>query len=201
MTITIAPLHPADVPQLVALHRRAFPSFFLSELGPAFLTEFYRGFLTDPTSVTAVARDDRGDVVGGVVGTTSPAGFFARLLRRRLVGFALASGGAAMSDPRRTPRLVRGIGYRGGAGGAVAGALLSSICVDPGQQGQGLGQRLVSAWCETARSRGARRAFLTTDAVDNDATNAFYARAGWGLAEGFTTPEGRAMNRYEKELS
>ena len=90
MTVTIAPLHPADVPQLVALHRRAFPSFFLSDLGPAFLTEFYRGFLTDPTSVTAVARDDRGDVVGGVVGTTAPAGFFARLLRRRLVGFALA---------------------------------------------------------------------------------------------------------------
>lgn len=200
MSISIAPLHPADVDQLVDLHRRAFPKFFLSQLGPAFLTQFYRGFLTDPTSITAVARDDSGRVVGGVVGTTSPAGFFGRLLRRRMAGFVLASAQAAIADPRRTPRLLRGVAYRGQAGIAVDGALLSSICVDPALQGHGVGRTLITAWSHTARSRGADLAFLTTDAHDNDATNAFYLQSGWRCADTFTTAEGRMMNRYEKEL-
>lgn len=200
MTLAIEPLHPADVEAMVRLHRQAFPSFFLSELGPAFLTQFYRGFLTDPTSVTAVARDDHGRVVGGVVGTTAPAGFFRRLLVRRLPGFALASAQAAVADPRRIPRLLRGVTCRGEADAKIDGALLSSICVDPVAQGSGVGRQIIDRWCAEARSRGAHRAFLTTDADDNDAVNDFYNRAGWQHTHTFTTPEGRRMNRYEKEL-
>lgn len=200
MTLAVEPLHPADVEAIVRLHRQAFPSFFLSELGPAFLTQFYRGFLTDPTSVTAVARDDQGRVVGGVVGTTAPAGFFHRLLVRRLPGFALASAQAAVADPRRIPRLLRGAAYRGEAGATLDGALLSSICVDPIAQGSGVGRQIIDRWCAQARSRGAHRAFLTTDADGNDAVNVFYNRAGWHHTHTFTTPEGRRMNRYEKEF-
>ncbi|WP_420174345.1 GNAT family N-acetyltransferase [Luteococcus sp. OSA5] len=199
MTTTTA-LHAADIDDVVALHRRAFPDFFLSQLGPNFLAQFYKGFLTDPTSVTVVAHGEDGRVLGAVVGTTQPAGFFSRLLKRRLVGFAAASAQAAIQDPKRIPRLARGILYRGEAGDRVEGALLSSICVDPDTQGSGVGRALIDAWCEAARLRGARHAFLTTDAKNNEATNGFYQSNGWELTKEFSTPEGRAMNRYEKDL-
>ncbi|MEL4506379.1 GNAT family N-acetyltransferase [Luteococcus sp. H138] len=199
MTATAA-LHAADIEQIVALHRRAFPDFFLSQLGPNFLTQFYKGFLTDPTSVTVVAHGDDGRVLGAVVGTTQPSGFFSRLLKRRLPGFLLASAQAAIQDPKRAPRLARGVLYRGEAGERVEGALLSSICVDPATQGAGVGRILLDAWEAAARLRGAKHAFLTTDANDNDATNGFYLRNGWTLTKEFSTPEGRAMNRYEKDL-
>lgn len=197
---TLAALHPADVDAVVRLHRKAFPSFFLSTLGPGFLTQFYKGFLTDPTAVTVVARDEAGRVVGSVVGTTEPAGFFRRLLGRRFAGFAMASARAILAEPARARRLLRGLTYRGEAGDRVDGALLSSICVDPDLQGGGVGRQLIEQWCDTALSRGARRAFLTTDAEDNEGVNAFYVRRGWTLASSFATPEGRKMNRYEKEL-
>ncbi|MEL4359214.1 MULTISPECIES: GNAT family N-acetyltransferase [unclassified Luteococcus] len=197
---TTAALHPADIESVVELHRRAFPDFFLSQLGPNFLAQFYKGFLTDPTAVTVVAHDEAGKVLGAVVGTTQPAGFFSRLLKRRLLGFVGASAQAAAQDPKRIPRLARGVLYRGEAGERVEGALLSSICVDPATQGSGVGKLLIEAWCAEARMRGAQRAFLTTDAADNEATNGFYQRNGWTLTKEFSTPEGRAMNRYEKEL-
>lgn len=201
MSLTIAPLHPADVDEAVSLHQRAFPEFFLSQLGTGFLRQFYSGFLTDPTAVTTVARDEQGRIVGTVVGTTHPSGFFGRLLRRRLGGFALASASAALRSPRVVPRLVKGITYRGEAGERVDGALLSSICVAPDAQGAGVGRQIIEAWCDSARERGATRAFLTTDALDNHAVNAFYTRRGWECTATFSTDQGRSMNRYEKELA
>lgn len=196
----LGPLEPSDVRQLARLHARAFPAFFLSTLGEPFLTQFYRGFLKDPTAVTVVARDEAGKVQGAVVGTVEPAGFFGRLLRRRLLGFAAASARAAVRRPTSVPRLLRAVSYRGDAPSGDEGALLSSICVDPDRQSSGLGGRLLGAWEDRAAASGAQTAFLTTDAERNEAVNAFYRGRGWVLADSYRTPEGRSMNRYTKRL-
>ena len=37
---------------------------------------------------------------------------------------------------------------------------------------------------------------LETDAVDNEAANAFYQKNGFVLSDVFTTSEGRVMNKY-----
>ena len=197
---TIAPLEAGDVEAIAALHKRAFPTFFLSSLGERFLVQFYRGFLSDPTAVTVVARSVDGVPVGAVVGTTEPSGFFLRLLRRRWLGFALASAAAVLRRPAAAPRLLNAVRYRGEAGSRVEGALLSSVCVDPGLQGQGVGRDLLAAWEGRAAQQGASAAYLTTDADDNDAVNAFYRARGWHLADTFATAQGRRMNRYEKRL-
>lgn len=192
-----ASLRPADVPALARLHRTAFPGFFLSNLGEPFLREFYRGFLGDPTAVTVVMRNDTGIIVGCAVGTTEPTGFFSRLLRRRWLGFILASIRATLRRPSAIVRLARAIAYRG-AKGAGEGALLSSICVAP--EARGAGPNLLAGWEARASRLGARRAYLTTDAYDNETVNRFYARNGWVVAERFETREGRCMHRYTKEL-
>lgn len=189
-------LQPADVTSLVAVHRRAFPGFFLSTLGPGFLGEFYRGFLDDPSAVTAVVVDEAGRCRGGVVGTTTPEGYFGRLVRRRWHRFAMGSFVAALRDPRVAPRLARALWYRGDVPATGGGALLSSICMDPELQGYGLGQRLIEAWKGQVTRAGVGSAFLTTDTADNDDTHRFYQRNGWHVDGEFTTPEGRRMTRY-----
>ncbi|MCK6095142.1 GNAT family N-acetyltransferase [Micrococcus sp. EYE_162] len=196
-------LRRRHIPQVAALHRAAFPDFFLSQLGEGFLREFYAGFLEDPDAVTAVVEDGAGHVVAAAVGSTSPAGFFRRLLRRRWAGFAYQSAKAALRAPRRAPRLLRAVGYRGGAPGVddPDGALLSSVFVAPGRQGAGVGRLVLEGWTRRASGLGADRAFLTTDASGNDAVNAFYQRAGWSLDTTYTTPEGRPMNRYITDLA
>ncbi|GAA1432553.1 hypothetical protein GCM10009616_22290 [Microlunatus lacustris] len=198
--ITLGALQPADVRPLARLHRRAFPDFFLSTLGEPFLVEFYRGFLHDDTAVAVVARGPEGAVLGAAVGTLRPVDFFPRLLRRRWPGFVWASLRAVLSQPSATPRLLGAVRYRGGADGHGSGALLSSICVDPGHRTRGLGGQLVKAWARRAGAAGASTAFLNTDAEGNDAVNAFYRKNGWVPSQHFTTPLGRAMIRYSLEL-
>ncbi|MFC6705745.1 GNAT family N-acetyltransferase [Flexivirga alba] len=200
MRVEIGPLQTTDVEAAARLHELAFPTFFLSSLGQPFLRQFYRGFLADPTAVAVVARDGSGMILGTVVGTTEPDGYFSRLLRRQVVGFVNASVRASLRSPRAVPRLLRAARYRGSADEGVDGALLSSICVSPDAQGAGVGRRLVAAWEQRAAGLGARAAYLSTDAVDNEPVNAFYQRCGWRMGAPYTTAEGRTMNLYTKEL-
>lgn len=197
----LSALTAPDVIELARLHRRAFPGFFLSALGEPFLVQFYRGFLDDQSAVTVVARSSSGRLLGAVVGTTEPAGYFRRLLRRRWVGFAMAGGRAIVVRPSAAPRLCRAVMYRGDSPANQSGALLSSICVDPSLQAQGVGNQLIEAWTSRARELGASMAFLTTDAVDNDGPNRFYQEQGWMLTDTYRTREGRPMNRYCTSLA
>ena len=195
MSAAVRPLRREDVGRCAAVHREAFPGFFLSELGEPFLRQFYRFFVDAPDAVSAVATEQDGRVVGVVVGTTAPRGFFRRMLVRRWWAFALASLGAVRQRPRRLRRLLRAVRYRGGTPVEVSGALLSSICVEPGAR-PATGRALLDAFVRAIEERGVRSAYLTTDADDNDRVNGFYTAAGWRLAGTFSTPEGRRMNCY-----
>lgn len=193
--VVVRELRESDVRECADLHVRSFPGFFLSQLGPRFLQEFYRGFLGEPSAITAVARTPEGTLLGTVVGSTQPAGFFSRLLRRRLLGFVLASLVAVLRRPTATPRLLKAVFYRGQVPIEAEGALLSSICVEPRSQSTGTGSRLIKEFERAAHAAG-MGAYLVTDRDDNEAANAFYRRNGWHLAGQYETPEGRRMNCY-----
>ncbi|MDO5500413.1 MAG: GNAT family N-acetyltransferase [Propionibacteriaceae bacterium] len=193
-------IKPADAQHLARIHRRAFPGFFLAKLGEPFLVQFYRGFVAEPTSVVSVYRDEDGAPIGVAVGTTNPDGFFRQLLRRRFWGFVGASIQATIKDPKVAPRLLGAVRYRGDNPPGREGALLSSICVDPAHEGTGVGRAVLEDWARAARESGCEFAFLTTDAVGNDAVNAWYARGGWTLSDQFVAHGGRRMNRYQRDL-
>lgn len=197
---TLDRLTPSDIAAVARLHRDAFPGFFLTQLGGPFLRQFYRGHIGDPTAVAVVLRDASGRPLGCVVGTTEPRGFYSRLVRRQWHGFAAAAVRAVVTRPSALPRLLKAVGYRGGAESKDLGALLSSICLAPDLQGAGHGARLLRAWEASAFGCGAKHAYLDTDAVGNESVNLFYSRQGWELLSTFSTPEGRQMNRYVKEL-
>lgn len=200
--VTLTGMRRTDVAELARIHERAFTGFFLTRLGQPFLREFYRGYLTDGSAVTVVARLANGRPVGVAVGTVEPEGFYARLLRRRGLAFALAGARGALAHPTVVaPRLLAAVRYRGDAPEGSGGALFASMCVSPAMAGAGIGGRLSTAWSAAAAGRGATRAYLTTDAVGNDAVNRHHRAHGWTVESEFITAAGRRMYRYTRDLT
>jgi ribosomal protein S18 acetylase RimI-like enzyme len=191
----------ADVGKVVEVHLRSFPGFFLTFLGAAFLRQLYAGIVEDPSGIAIVAESGSSPVVGFVAGTVQPSGFYRRLIANRLFGFARASFVPLVRKPAILPRLVRALAMPGKVAAAGEGALLMSLAVAPDVQGAGIGPRLSGAFVSEAAARGARRVFLTTDKIGNDAVNLFYQRQGFRITRTLTTPEGREMNEYEIDLN
>jgi ribosomal protein S18 acetylase RimI-like enzyme len=187
-----------DVPRAVRVHVAAFPGFFLSFLGPRFLRLFY-GEAVLLREVVLVADLD-GAVVGLVMGSTHPGRFFKALLRRRLLGFALAAAPAVLRRPSVALRVARALFKPSQAAKVEGTATLMSIAVGPEAQGLGAGKALVLAFIDEAARRGAVKVDLTTDKVDNERTNAFYRALGFRVAREIVTPEQRTLNEYELDL-
>jgi len=186
------------VEQIVKIHMKAFPNFFLTFLGPRFLKEFYASFVNNPAGIGLVGVDKKSGAVSGfIVGPTKPQGYFKQLLIRRWWAFCLASIEALIQKPSVAPRLWRALYYRGDTPQHISSfALLSSIAVSPAVQSTGLGRKLVTAFITEVKQRGGDGIFLTTDAENNAGVNRFYQKLGFHLEASFQTLEGRKMNRY-----
>lgn len=191
-------LHLHDI---VAIHLLAFKGFFLESLGSHFLKELYRGFISDSSGVCLVVIDGT-RVVGFVAGTTQPEEFYQRLLRRRWYAFLLAGATSMALHPIRVgKKFLTALHYRGEKPTDVPNAaLLSSIGVAPSGMGKGIGRILVQAFCERAKTSGARSVFLTTDRDKNDAVNEFYRSNGFDLHGTFLKERSRWMNLYVRLL-
>ncbi len=207
----IRPMTMAHIDQVVSVHLRSFPGFFLSFLGPQFLRLYYESIVDYPDAAGYVCvEDDR--VIGFVCGTVSPSRFYSYLLRTRWLRFALAALSAVFRNPSIVPRLVRAWVYPRQASeredsysddapsGVPVSATLTSIGVDPSHQYRGVGSELVAAFLENMRARGVTSVHLTTDQQDNEQASAFYQRQGFRCLSTYTTPEGRVMNEFVVEL-
>lgn len=192
----IVAMERQHVDTVVAVHLSSFPGFFLSFLGPRFLSLYYAGVCTAPEGIAFVYLNDAGIPAGFVAGTSNPRGFYSRLLKRDWLKFSFASLGAVLRKPAIIPRVARALTHPGEnpVGGEVAG--LFSIGVLPELQGSGAGKKLVEAFLDAARERGCKRVFLTTDRDNNDAVNGFYERLGFTVEKQYVTPEGRRMNEF-----
>lgn len=203
--IQIRPAQAGDVAHMIDVHRQAFPGFFLTMMGPRFLHLMYSGFLSHPTgiSLVACARDKPSELLGFVVGTTHPQGFFSQLLKQRWFAFGLAALWPLMRRPSLVfVKLWSALFYRGESlPDQSDAALLSSLGVIPALQGQRIGQQLVNAFLAHAQSAGATAVYLTTDQSDNAKANQFYCRLGFEPAGTCKRPHGRILNRYLIKLS
>jgi ribosomal protein S18 acetylase RimI-like enzyme len=189
-----------DLSAVVELHVRAFPHFFLSFLGPAFLRELYSAILADVDGIAVVCGSGTA-VLGFVAGTSKPGQFYWRLLRERWWRFASSSVIPLMKQPRIAPRLLRALSSPQTTEKQCGGAcLLMSLAVHPEAQGTGLGRKLICAFLAEARRRGTTEVRLTTDALANDAVNRFYRDVGFRVDRQLMTPEGRLMNEYRISL-
>lgn len=199
LPITITPMRDAHVSDVVNVHLASFRGFFLTELGPAFLRAYYRGAVRDP-SATALVAMSGGRVVGFVVGSGEPGGFYGRLLRRGWLRFGVAALPAVLRRPAVVGRVLRAVRKPAQAATPAGVAGLYSLAVSPDGQGRGVGGALVERFCAELDDAGSERVRLETDASGNDAVNAFYRAHGFDQAREYTTPEGRRMLEYERDL-
>jgi len=188
----------SDIEAIAAVHDAAFPGFFLTRMGLAFLCGYYRLVLDYPGGILIVSERDFA-IDGFVAGFADPAGFYAFMVRerRRLYGPALA---AVLRRPALLPRVLanrrRVVSVVHPAGPDCCE--LSSIGVQPDSAGRGRGKILIDHFCAEALRRGCGRVVLTTDAIDNDSVNDFYLRCGFTLVRTFSAGGRRAMNEYAR---
>jgi len=189
-----------DIRDIVEIHLESFQGFFLSFLGPRFLSLYYLSICSTPEGIGFVYLNSAGKPVGFVAGSSNPRGFYSRLLKRDWLRFSFASLGAILKKPWVIRRLFRALLHPSGnpIGDEVAG--LFSIGTLPELQGTGIGKKLVQSFLDEARRRGCKKVFLTTDRDRNDIVNTFYQRLGFHIERQYETPEGRRMSEYWIEL-
>jgi ribosomal protein S18 acetylase RimI-like enzyme len=186
------------------MHMRAFPGFFLTSLGPRFLTCLYSNYLLSDRCICLVAEEQNtSNLTGFAFGVCDPKLFYPHLRRTQWYRFVLASIPGLIHNPYPVMRrLASALRYRGDATpDCKADVLLSSIAVDPAFSRSGQGKALIQNFCVVASTRGGHAVFLVTDRDQNEQVNRFYHRSGFLLDATFKRSDGRWMNRYVKHLS
>lgn len=191
------PSRAEDLEAIVRIHLLAFPEFFMTRMGSAFVRRYYESLATYPGSIVLTARVD-GEVIGFVAGFGSPARFYAHY-RSRKVRMIRPILSAILSRPRLIPEILRNLRRVSHVAAEDSEVELSSLAVLPAFSSRGVGQSLLEAFTRAARDRGYRSVFLITDARDNDAVNRFYRKRGFTLGGQFNRGK-RALNRLRLAL-
>lgn len=200
MKLVLRPAEHSDLCAIADVHQQAFPRFFLTRMGPGFLSAYYRLVLDYPGGILFVVDTGAG-IEGFVAGFVDPSTFYVYMagMKRRLFWSALT---ALLRRPALLPRALYNRRKVELSRGTAKPHLseLSSIAVLPGAAGRGHGAKLVGVFCEEARRRGCVQVVLATDADDNEAVNAFYLRCGFTLERTELSGRSRRMNTYVQHL-
>lgn len=196
--LTIRKLHTAEpktVAALAELHRRAFPGFFLTQLGLPFLRTLYACYLKDPESGVLLAEED-GEMRGFLAYSKDYSGFYKNLIRRHLIEFGFCALLAAVRHPSFTKRLLGAFKKSDSVAKTERYVELSSICVEPSASKQGIGSKLIERLKAEVDFSTYAYINLETDRDGNEGANRFYLKNGFVLAREYCTAEGRWMNEY-----
>lgn len=196
--ITIRELNnpsPKQLGRIAFLHMKAFPDFFLTQLGFTFLKTLYTGYAEDENSGIIVAeRKDR--IIGFIAYSNDYSKFYKGLIKNHLIMFAICSAGAAIRHPSFIKRLLGAFKKSDSVKKEEKYVELSSICVDPRIESKGVGSALISHLKANVDFNRFAYINLETDADENDAVNRFYVKNGFVLERQYVTAERRKMNEY-----
>jgi len=104
-------MNSGDVEAVVKVHLSSFPGFFLSFLGPRFLSLFYLSICSAPEGIAFVYLNHASVPVGFVAGTSNPGGFYSSLLKREWYKFARASIIPILRKPSAIKRILRAVSH------------------------------------------------------------------------------------------
>lgn len=187
--------HAGLIGDLANLHLKAFPAFFLTQLGFSFLKTLYLGYLEDQDSGIIVAEEN-GKIEGFIAYSNDYPMFYKNLIRKKLIQFAWCSFLAAIRHPSFAKRLFSAFTKSDSVEKTEKYVELASICTDPVLEGQGIGTALIEYLISKVDFNEFAFINLETDADENDRANRFYQKNGFTLARQYITPEGRKMNEY-----
>lgn len=185
--------------QIVEIHIKAFPGFFLSELGIEVLRVFYKSLLQDKTTIFYGVKNEEG-LVGFFVASIESKGLYTRLFLKNISRFILP---LLFSFSKNLGLLKRMMTSASSSSklevSTIYPASLLSICVSPAHAGKGIGKVLLSTLEKELQFRKRHGYYLTTDAINNNATNQFYLNSGFRLYGSYSQGK-RIMNIYIKDL-
>jgi ribosomal protein S18 acetylase RimI-like enzyme len=166
----------ADAAQIAWLHASGITTGFLSTLGVPFLERLYRFLAASPLGLLIVARNDAGEVVGYVAGTTSTSDLY-RAFLRSAEGWsaAMIALGRALR-PAVAKRIWETLRY--GTESGSSGAELLSMVVSASARGQGLGLRLGRELLERFLEHSVDSATVVVGR-DNESAIGLYRRLGF----------------------
>lgn len=199
-TNIVSGMTPPDLDEVVAVHIRSFPGFFLSQMGKRFLLCLYQEILADPSGIALVCKQGQ-TVRAFAAGTTEPRGFYKRLLARRWRRFALASVVPMLRNPMIAARLLNAFRKAKEEPADEGSGLLMSIAVNPEARSGGTGAALVHEFLMECQRQGLSSVHLTTDRFENARANRFYSNLGFTVSRVFTTRQGRIMNDYRLAIA
>lgn len=183
------------IKELAVLHKKAFPNFFLTQLGEPFLRTLYQGYLDDADSGIIIAEES-GKVLGFIAYSNAYSKFFKELIKHKIVPFAWCSFLAILRHPSFSKRLLSAFTKGASVARTEKYVELASICVDPAMEGRGIGRALIDYLKSAVDFSVYAYISLETDATDNSAVNQFYLKNGFVLEREYTTQQGRRMNEY-----
>ncbi len=181
--------------EISELHKKAFPTFFLTQLGSTFLKTLYYGYLEDSNSGIIIAEKN-GKLMGFIAYSNNYPQFYKGLMKKHIIKFAICSVGAAIRHPSFIRRLLGAFKKSESVVKDEAYVELASICVDPSEKGNGIGSLLIEYLKSIVDFSVYKYINLETDAYDNEVANRFYIKNGFLLSRQFSTAEGRKMNEY-----
>ena len=196
--ILVKQLKKSDVgytDDIVRLHMKAFPGFFLTQLGRPFLTALYIGYLEDNESGIIVAEYGEA-VVGFVAYSNDYPRFFKQLIKKHIIRFAWCSALAAIRHPSFAKRLFKAFKKSNSVVKNEKYVELASICVDPATENKGIGTKMIDYLKSIVDFDSFSYINLETDSYDNEEVNRFYIKNGFRLSDQYVTEEGRVMNEY-----
>lgn len=180
---------------IAELHKKAFPSFFLTQLGANFLKALYKGYLEDSDSGIIIAEEN-GRIKGFIAYSNDYSRFYKGLVRKHLVKFAFCSLNAVIRHPSFIKRLLGAFKKSESVVKSEKYVELASICVDPTAESKGIGSAMINYLKSIVDFNSYAYINLETDADDNVDVNRFYVKNGFELSRKYITTEGRKMNEY-----
>jgi ribosomal protein S18 acetylase RimI-like enzyme len=191
-------MKPIEASQVADLHMRAFPGYFLSQLGGRFLALYYSEICADPAGIALVCHNES-KIVGFAVGMMNPAGFYQRLFKRRGFSFMLAAIRSTLRHPSLIRRLLHAPKYADTLPRGEELAVLSSIAVAPEARGSGVGTLLMEEFVASVKRRGGKDIFWGAKKRE-DGTNRFYQKFGSSEVKEVRDSKGEAILEYHLRL-
>ena len=200
-SISILQMEQQHVADVVRVHQSAFPDYFLTFLGYRFLFLFYSEILkTEGNSSIIAWSDEAGSVVSFAVSVKDQEHFYSRLIKRRLVSFALAAIVPAIRKPTIIPRLFRALKYPNISRKSPAEACFLSMGVLPEMRGQRLALRMTDQMMLQLKEDGVKSVLFVIDRDVNERAKSFHYRYGAKPVREYQTPEGRWMEDLVLDL-
>jgi ribosomal protein S18 acetylase RimI-like enzyme len=167
-----------DADIAATIHAGQIGEGFLTFLGPDFLRRLYRRVARAPESFLLIVEEGT-TTVGFLAGSTDVGALYRAFLWRDGPVAALACSKRILRSWRRVIETLRH-----GTGGAVEGAELLAMAVNPDARGRGAGTFLVQEFLSEIRRRRQNTAHVVVGA-GNDIAVALYRKSGFEVVNRF----------------